>query len=186
MTEAMGDGGEGLYVRGRSDQRDMKQGRGSARSKSRSRGSKLKCYICNSEEHMKRDCPRGKVESRVLRGGFRGRNTVGRGSYHMTYKRDYLFDFEEYDGGNVLLGDDRGFRVRGTGKVRVQMRDESSFMLDNIRYVLKLRRNLISLGTLEKEGFTIKMQSGKIKVIKGSLVVLSGTRRANCIYNLDG
>ncbi|GJT06523.1 zinc finger, CCHC-type containing protein [Tanacetum coccineum] len=30
------------------------------------------------------------------------------------------------------------------------------------------------------------MQSGKIKVIKGSLVVLSGTRRANCVYTLDG
>ncbi|GJW80924.1 hypothetical protein Tco_0144899, partial [Tanacetum coccineum] len=34
-------------------------------------------------------------------------------------------------------------------------------------YVMELRRNLISLGTLEKEGFTVKMQSGKIKVIKG-------------------
>ncbi|GJR56401.1 hypothetical protein Tco_1406922 [Tanacetum coccineum] len=66
------------------------------------------------------------------------------------------------------------------------MRDGSSFVLDNVRYVLELRRNLISLGTLEKEGFTVKMQSGKIKVIKGSLVVLSGTRRANCVYTLDG
>nr|GEV75451.1 zinc finger, CCHC-type [Tanacetum cinerariifolium] len=27
------------------------------------------------------------------------------GSYHMTHKRAYLFDFEEYDSGNVLLGD---------------------------------------------------------------------------------
>ncbi|GJZ33677.1 hypothetical protein Tco_0579113, partial [Tanacetum coccineum] len=54
------------------------------------------------------------------------------------------------------------------------------------KYVPELRRNLISLSTLEKEGFTVKMQSGKIKVIKGSLVVLSGTRRANCLYTLDG
>ncbi|GKD42663.1 zinc finger, CCHC-type containing protein, partial [Tanacetum coccineum] len=34
------------------------------------------------------------------------------GSYHMTYKRDYLFDFEEYDGGNILLGD--GKECRGS------------------------------------------------------------------------
>ncbi|GKE51074.1 hypothetical protein Tco_1486230 [Tanacetum coccineum] len=66
------------------------------------------------------------------------------------------------------------------------MKDESSFVLDNVRYILELRQNLISLGTLEKEGFTVKMQSGKIKVIKGSLVVLSGTRRANYVYTLDG
>ncbi|GJS14893.1 ribonuclease H-like domain-containing protein [Tanacetum coccineum] len=108
-----------------------------------------------------------------------------RGSYHMTYTRDYLFDFEEYDGGNVLLSDDRECRIRGTCKVQVQMRDGSSFVLDNVSYVPKLRRNLISLGTLEKEGFAVKMQSGKIKVIKGSLVVLSGTRRANCVYTVD-
>ncbi|GJU72676.1 retrotransposon protein, putative, ty1-copia subclass [Tanacetum coccineum] len=37
-----------------------------------------------------------------------------------------------------------------------------------------------------REGFTIKMQSGKVKVINGSRVVLSGTRRDNCIYSLDG
>ena len=58
--------------------------------------------------------------------------------------------------------------------------------MDNVRYVLELKQNLISLGTLEKEGFTVKMQSGRIKVIKGSLVVLSGTRKANCVYTLDG
>ncbi|GKA62983.1 hypothetical protein Tco_0762502, partial [Tanacetum coccineum] len=29
---------------------------------------------------------------------------------------DYLFDFEEYDGGNILLGDGRECRVRGTGE----------------------------------------------------------------------
>ncbi|GJW14511.1 hypothetical protein Tco_0018644 [Tanacetum coccineum] len=77
-------------------------------------------------------------------------------------------------------------RVWGTGKVQVQMMDGSSFVFDNVRYVPKLRRNLISLGTLEKEVFTVKMQSGKIKVIKGSLMALSGTRRANCVYTLDG
>ncbi|GJZ82865.1 zinc finger, CCHC-type containing protein [Tanacetum coccineum] len=86
-------------------------------------------------------------------------------SYYITYRRDYLVDFKEYDGGNILLG--YGRECRGD------------------RYVSELRRNLISLGTLEKEGFTVKMQSGKIKVIKGSLVVLSGTRRANCVYTLD-
>nr|GEV87810.1 universal stress protein PHOS32-like [Tanacetum cinerariifolium] len=53
-------------------------------------------------------------------------------------------------------------------------------------YVPELKRNLISLGTLKKEGFTVKMQLGKIKVMKGSLVVLSETRRANYVYTLDG
>ncbi|GKF30459.1 hypothetical protein Tco_0100257, partial [Tanacetum coccineum] len=80
-------------------------------------------------------------------------------SYYITYWRDYLVDFKEYDGGNILLGDGRECRARGMGKVQVQMKDGSSFMLDNVKYVPELRRNLISLGTLEKR----VLQSGKIK-----------------------
>ncbi|GKC60536.1 hypothetical protein Tco_1088134 [Tanacetum coccineum] len=140
MTEAKGNGGEGLYF----------------------------------EEHLKRDYPRNnhkksqgfvRNEDHVSGSGADGYDSTdvmmamsveelldwimdSGGSYHITYKRDYLVDLEEY--------------------------------------VPELRRNLISLGTLEKEGFTVKMQSSKIKVIKGLLVVLSGTRRANFIYTLDG
>ncbi|GJY11358.1 hypothetical protein Tco_0379543 [Tanacetum coccineum] len=177
MTEAKGDGGEGLYVRGRSRQRDMEQGTDSAWSKSQRRSIRLRCYICQSEENLKRDCLR--YNHKKSQGFVRNEDQVSGsgadeydnvdvmmamsvdelldwimdsgGSYHMTYIRDYLVDFEEYDGDNILLGDGRECRVRGTGKVQVQMRNGSSFVLDNVRYVPELRRNLISLGTIEKE-----------------------------------
>nr|GEY22694.1 zinc finger, CCHC-type [Tanacetum cinerariifolium] len=93
-----------------------------------------------SEENLKRDCPRYNHKK------FQG------GSYHITYMKDYLVDFEEYNGGDMLLGDGRECRVRGICKVQVHMRDGSNFVLDNVRV----------------------------------LVVLSGTRRANCVYTLDG
>nr|GEZ54801.1 retrovirus-related Pol polyprotein from transposon TNT 1-94 [Tanacetum cinerariifolium] len=54
--KAKGDDGEGLYVRGRTDRRDSRQSRGKSRSKSR--GGRLKCYICQSEDHLKRNCPK--------------------------------------------------------------------------------------------------------------------------------
>nr|GFA47515.1 zinc finger, CCHC-type [Tanacetum cinerariifolium] len=138
----------------------------------------------DSEEHLKRDCPR--YNHKKSQGFVRNEDQVSssgadkydsadvimamsvkqlldwimdsEGFYHMAYKRDYLFDFKEYNGDNVPLSDSRKCRVRGTCKVQVQMRDGSSFMLDNVRYVSELRRNLISLGT----------------------------RKANCVYTLDG
>ncbi|GJZ51056.1 zinc finger, CCHC-type containing protein [Tanacetum coccineum] len=186
MMKAKGDGGEGLYVRGRSSQRDMEHGTYNAWLKSQGRRSRLRCYICQSKEHLKKDCPISNVMMGMSVEELLDWIMDSGGSYHITYRRDYLVDFEEYDGGNILLGNGRECRVQGTGKVQVQMRDGSSFMLDNIRYVSVLRQNLISLGTLEKEGFTMNMQSDKSKVIKGSLEVLSGTRRANCVYTLDG
>ncbi|GKD89303.1 hypothetical protein Tco_1364810, partial [Tanacetum coccineum] len=73
--------------------------------------------------------------------------------------------------------EDSECKIRGIGKVRIQLKDGSSFVLHNLRYIPELNRNLISLGTLEKEGFTLKLQSGKVKVINGSRVVLSRIRR---------
>ncbi|GJY04181.1 hypothetical protein Tco_0370121 [Tanacetum coccineum] len=127
LTKAKGDGGEGLYVRGRSGQRDMEHGTYSAWLKSQGRSR----YICQSEEHLKRDCPR--YNHKKSQGFVRNEDQV---SCSGADGRDYLVDFKEYDGGNILLGDGRECRVRGT----------------------ELRRNLISLGT----------------------------RRANCVYTLDG
>ena len=55
-SKAKGDDGEGLYVRGRTGRKDSHQSRGKSRSKSR--GGRLKCYICQSEEHLIRNCPK--------------------------------------------------------------------------------------------------------------------------------
>ncbi|GKC13368.1 hypothetical protein Tco_1010150, partial [Tanacetum coccineum] len=45
-----------------------------------------------------------------------------------------------------------------------------------VGYIPELKRNLISMGTLEKRGYIIELQSGKVKMINGSKVVLSGAR----------
>nr|GEV45144.1 retrotransposon protein, putative, Ty1-copia subclass [Tanacetum cinerariifolium] len=55
-SKAKEDDGKGLYVGGRTDRRDSRQSREKSRSKSR-RG-RLKCYICQSEDDLKRNCPK--------------------------------------------------------------------------------------------------------------------------------
>nr|GEW46299.1 zinc finger, CCHC-type [Tanacetum cinerariifolium] len=77
-------------------------------------------------------------------------------SYHMTPMIDLFFDYLECDGGST------------------------------VGYIPELKINLISLGNLEKEVYTVKLQSGKIKVINGTRVVFSGTQRDNCVYSVDG
>ncbi|GJU15741.1 retrotransposon protein, putative, ty1-copia subclass [Tanacetum coccineum] len=209
MSKAKGDDGERLYVRRRTDHRDSLQSRGKSRSKSR--GGKLKCYICQYEDHLKRKCPKNnhkkstgyvKKDEQPSSSGLTYDDSeamvvmtaqalldwiMDSGcSYHMTPMLDILFDFLECNGGSVQLGDNREWKIKGIGKVRVQLKDGSSFVLHNVRYIPELKRNLISLGTLEKEGYTVKLQSGKVKVINGSRVILSGIRKDNCVYSLDG
>ncbi|GJY98441.1 retrovirus-related pol polyprotein from transposon TNT 1-94, partial [Tanacetum coccineum] len=69
----------------------------------------------------------------------------------------------------VLLGDNRACAIMGIGKVRVQMKDGSSFVLENVRYIPELKRNLISLGTLYREGYTVKLQNGRVNMVKASV-----------------
>ncbi|GJV09937.1 hypothetical protein Tco_1351478 [Tanacetum coccineum] len=61
-------------------------------------------------------------------------------------------------------GNNRTCTIKGTGKVKIQLHDGSRFILEDVKYVPGLRRSLISLGTLEKEDYTVKMQMGRIKV----------------------
>ncbi|GJY63963.1 retrovirus-related pol polyprotein from transposon TNT 1-94 [Tanacetum coccineum] len=156
-SKTKGDDGEGLYVKGRTD-----------RSSSGSTYDDSEVMMVMTTHAML---------DWIIDSGC---------SSHMTPRLDILFDFLEYDWGNVQLGDDKECKIRGIGKVRIQLKDGSSFVLHNVRYIPELKRNLISLGTLEKEGYTIKMQSGKVKVINGSRVILSEIRRDNCVYSLDG
>nr|GEW40168.1 zinc finger, CCHC-type [Tanacetum cinerariifolium] len=106
------------------------------------------------------------------------------GSYHMTHRRDFLYDFKDIDGGLVQLGDNRTCIIKETKKVKIQLHDGSSFILEDVRYVSSLRKSLILLGTLEKKGYTMKMQMGRIKVIKG-WVMMNGIRKNNCVYSLE-
>nr|GEV51329.1 retrovirus-related Pol polyprotein from transposon TNT 1-94 [Tanacetum cinerariifolium] len=171
------DDGDRLNIWGRSDHRGN-QGRGSSRSKSKGKRTyKLKCYIYNSEDRLKKDCQKRNKKKST---GFVKKN-AGQGSGMHS---------EGYEKGNLLMAmsEERFLEacaIMGIRKMRVQMKDGSSFVLENVRYIPELKRNLIFLGTLDREGYTVKLQNGRVKVVKGFLMVLSRTMKENYVYSLD-
>ncbi|GJV79239.1 zinc finger, CCHC-type containing protein [Tanacetum coccineum] len=206
------EAGDGLYVRGMSDHSGKAHSGRSSRFKSRGGTGKLKCFICYSEGHLKRDCPM-KKSSRFVKKGKCDQDSDSfddeghayfeetlvvvwndemtelvmdsGGFYHMTHMRDLLYDFKGFDGGLVQLGDNRTCIINGTGKVKIHLHDGSSFILEDVRYVPRLRRSLILLGTVEKEGYSVKMRMGRIKMIKGCRVMMTEIRKKNCMYTLE-
>ncbi|GKD49110.1 hypothetical protein Tco_1278086 [Tanacetum coccineum] len=135
----------------------------------KSRVGRLKCYICQSEDHLKRNYPK---------------NNHKKSTGYVKKDEQPSSNGSTYD--DSELGDNKECKIRGIGKERIQLRDGSSFVLHNVRYIPELKRNLILLGTLKKEAFTVKLQSGKVKVINDSRVVLSGIQKDNYVYSLDG
>ncbi|GKC26414.1 zinc finger, CCHC-type containing protein [Tanacetum coccineum] len=141
---------------------NQRKSRGKSRSKSQ--GGRLKCYICQSEDHLKRNSPKNNCKKLT---GYVNKDDQPSSSGSI------------YDNSEVIM-------VMSVEALLDWIMDSGGSYLMTPRYILELKRNLISLGTLEKEGYTVNLQSGKIKVINGSRVVLSGTRRDNCVYSLDG
>ncbi|GJW79174.1 retrotransposon protein, putative, ty1-copia subclass [Tanacetum coccineum] len=156
-SKAKGDDGEGLYMRRRTDHRDSHQSRGKSRSKSR--GRRLKCYICQSKDHLRRNYPK---------------NNRKKSTGYVKKDEQPSSSGSTYDDSEVMM-------VMSAQALLDWIMDSGWSVRSEV-----LTRNLISLGTLEKEGFTVKLQLGKGKVINGSRVVLSGIQRDNCIYSLDG
>ena len=54
-------------------------------------------------------------------------------------------------------------------------------MID-VRYVPKLKKNLISLGALESKGLAVIIRDEVLNVISDALLVMKGTRRNNLYY----
>ncbi|GJY42489.1 retrotransposon protein, putative, ty1-copia subclass [Tanacetum coccineum] len=161
-SKAKGDDGEGLYVRGRTYRRDSRQSRGKSRSKSRC--GRLKSYIFQSKDHLKRNCPK---------------NNRKKSTGYVKKDEQPSSSGSTYDDSEVIM-------VMTAQALLDWIMDSGCSYHMAPRYIPKLKRNLISLGTLEKKGYTVKLQSGKVKVINGSRVILSGIRRDNCVYSLDG
>nr|GEZ04430.1 retrovirus-related Pol polyprotein from transposon TNT 1-94 [Tanacetum cinerariifolium] len=58
--------------------------------------------------------------------------------------------------------------------------------LKGVRYSPKLKKNLISIGTLESKGFEVRENDRVMKIISGVLVVIKGIRKINNTYYYKG
>ncbi|GJT87164.1 ALP1-like protein isoform X1 [Tanacetum coccineum] len=62
------------------------------------------------------------------------------GSYHKTPMRDFLFDFREFSGGTIFLGDNRACAIKGTRKGAQWNREAEVFQVSNDDAVVAQRR----------------------------------------------
>jgi len=72
------------------------------------------------------------------------------------------------------------------GTMKVKMFDGIICAFDNVHHVSALKKNLISLGTLDASGLTYSSSGGKIKICKRSLVIMRVEKLSNNLYKLMG
>ena len=86
----------------------------------------------------------------------------------MMPNKDWFDTYKLVNYGSVLMGNDASCRVVEIENIRVKMFDGVIRTLCDVRHVPDLRKNLISLGTLNSNGFSYKSANELMKVIKVS------------------
>lgn len=189
----------GKEGRGRSKSRDTKFRKN---SRSQTPAKAKECWVCGSEGHFKRDCPERKdgnkqqnanvaqrQEPMILTASVhdtRDQWVLDSGcTFHITPDKDALFDFEEVDGGKVLMGNNTYSEVTGIGKLKIINPDKTEVILTNVRYMPSMGRNLISFGQLEKSGCSYEGSGFNVTFSRKGKRVISGTYREG-LYFLNG
>lgn len=71
-------------------------------------------------------------------------------TFYMTPNKEYFSTYQSVEGGVVLMGSSNP--IVGIGLVKIQMYYDIVRTLTEVRYILKLKKSLISLSTLDDEG----------------------------------
>ena len=90
----------------------------------------------------------------------------------MCLHRNWFITYQSIDGGNVLLGNNMPCKTVGIRSIKIRTHDGIVRTLNNVHHIPELKKNLISLGTLDSNGFKFSVEGGVLRVSKGSFVVM--------------
>ena len=191
-----------IKSRGRRYKRGQNQGRSILKSQKRGQSKDRKeivCWNCHKKGHFINQC----TASAALKGKKKEDNSANTieevvnddaliccieclveswvmdsgASFHATPCKDLMLNFRTGNFGKVRLADDETLDIAGMGDINLRTSLGTSWTLKDVRYILRLKKMLISVGQLDKEGYRVTFGDGKWKVIKGNLVVARGEKR---------
>ena len=171
-----------LETRGRGNDRNSNQGRSKSRnsnqnrSKSRS-GQQVQCWNCGKTGHFRNQCkiPKKKngddsanvvteeIQDTLLLAVDSPLDDWGLDSgvsFHTTPHREIIQNYVAGNFGKVYLADCSALDVVGMGDVWILLPNGSVWLLEKVRHIPKLRRNLISIGQLDDERHAILFIGG--------------------------
>ena len=104
-------------------------------------------------------------------------------SYHIFPNRDWFSTYQLIGGGKDPVGNDIAYKVVGIYIIRIKMHDNITKTLTNVSHIPKLKKKLISLGTLDFNECTYKVRGGVSRISKGTLVMMKG-KKIDSLYKL--
>jgi hypothetical protein len=106
-------------------------------------------------------------------------------SFHMTLQREWLCEYERYDGGNVFLGDDLTNKIIGGGKFKLRLIYGRIRTLPGVLHIPCLARNLIFVRKMDDARVKTIFEKETRRMVRGAMLLLKGFL-FRTLYNLQG
>ncbi|KAE8661431.1 putative WRKY transcription factor 4 [Hibiscus syriacus] len=97
-------------------------------------------------------------------------------SFHSTPCREIMKNYISGDFGNVHLADDEILKIVKKGDIQLKLPNQTTWTLKGVRHISGLKRNLISVGQLDGEGYSTTFSGCEWKITKGALVIARGKK----------
>ena len=102
-------------------------------------------------------------------------------SYHMCLNKDCFVTYQLIDGADILLENDMSCKTIRISSIKIRMHYGVFWTLCST--YTKLKKNLISLGKLDDNGYNFSNEDQVLRVSKGSLVFMK-RKKLNTLYIL--
>jgi hypothetical protein len=106
-------------------------------------------------------------------------------SFHMTPHREWFYEYERYDGGNVFLGNDSTTRIIGRGRVKLRLIDGRNRTLFSVLHIPDLTKNLIYVRKMDDARVKTIFEKETCRMVRGEMVLLRGVWFGT-MYKLQG
>ncbi|XP_057956228.1 uncharacterized protein LOC131149605 [Malania oleifera] len=107
-----------------------------------------------------------------------------RSSIHVCFKKEFFHSFKKVCG-TISLSNESSCDVRGIGSVKLKMPVGAVCILDDVNFVPRMRRNLISLSRLDSKGCQISIVGGAMEVTRRDSIIFTGKESCG-LYQLMG
>jgi hypothetical protein len=106
-------------------------------------------------------------------------------NFHMNPHREWFYEYERYDGGNVFLGDDSTTRIIDRGKFKLRLIYGRIRTLPGVLHIPSLAMNFISIRKMDDAGVKTIFEKETCRMVRGAMVLLKGVR-FGALYKLQG
>ena len=69
----------------------------------------------------------------------------------------------------IVLGDNMKYLVKGVGNVSFKLNQGNMIHLQDVLYVLELKKNLVSISEMEDKGYKVTFSNGKVRIWKNNV-----------------